>query len=89
MNLALPFLKNVKKIYIIGYEKNIFMKSFSHYVETVYIKDMHKAIKNAFLSSKKNKKISTILLSPAAASFDQYKNFETRGNSFKKSVKNI
>ena len=89
MNLALPFLKNVKKIYIIGCEKNIFIKSFSQHVETVYIKDMNKAIRDAFLSSKKQKKISTILLSPAAASFDQYKNFETRGNSFKKYVKNI
>ena len=50
---------------------------------------MNKAIKDAFLSSKKEKKIISILLSPAAASFDQYKNFETRGNAFKKYVKNI
>ena len=29
---------------------------------------------------------STILLSPAAASFDQYSNFEKRGDDFKKLV---
>ena len=33
-----------------------------------------------FLKTKKN----TILLSPAAASFDQYPNFEKRGEEFKR-----
>ena len=31
---------------------------------------------------------NTVLLSPAAASFDQFKNFEDRGNKFKTLVKN-
>ena len=63
--------------------------AFENYVEIVYVKDMKKAIKIAFLNSKKEKKIISILLSPAAASFDQYKNFQTRGNAFKKCVKSL
>jgi UDP-N-acetylmuramoylalanine--D-glutamate ligase len=50
---------------------------------------MKKAVQSAFSNSKKEKKISTVLLSPAAASFDQYKNFETRGNAFKKCIMNL
>ena len=44
--------------------------------------EIKKDIKNDF-----NQKI--ILFSPAAASFDQFKNFEERGNYFNKIVKNI
>ena len=49
-------------------------------------------IKNALLSAlsetKKNPDLKqVILLSPSAASFDQYKNFEHRGNTFKQLVK--
>ena len=37
------------------------------------------------ISKIKNNKL-TILFSPAAASFDEYKNFEERGKIFKKEV---
>ena len=52
-----------------------------------------KTIKNALqeikqnLKTNKNRKI--ILFSPAAASFDQFKNFEERGKYFNKIIKKI
>ena len=36
-----------------------------------------------------DKKIKTLIFSPSAASFDQFKNFEERGEYFNKLVKKI
>ena len=50
--------------------------------------NLRNAIQTIFhdIEKYKNEKC-TILLSPAAASFDQFKNFEDRGNYFKVLVK--
>ena len=46
---------------------------------------LKKAIIEIFKDIKKfKKKINTILLSPASASFDQYSDFEKRGDEFKR-----
>jgi len=45
------------------------------------------AVKNIYEDIKRDKNLkNTILLSPAAASFDQFTNFEERGNYFKNLV---
>ena len=50
------------------------------------IKAVHQSFKDAKNLDLKN---SVVLLSPGAASFDQFNNFEHRGNEFKRIVRSI
>ena len=57
---------------------------------TSIIKCLDKAFKLAYKDAlQKNIKESVILLSPAAASFDQFKNFQHRGEVFTKLAKEV
>ncbi len=51
----------------------------------VYVDDLKEAVEKAKLLTNKGKKC---ILSPAAASYGAFKNFEERGNAFKEYVKN-
>ncbi len=79
---------NIVKSYIIGNHMKIFKKNFKGKINF----QLSKTLKNALISIFKdiknfgNKK-TTILLSPASASYDQFINFEERGNQFKKLVR--
>lgn len=80
--------KNVKNIAVIGETtKKIFESAKKFKFENMF---SCKDLKNALVCLK-NKAFSgdVILLSPACASFDQFKNYEERGNVFKKLVKEI
>ena len=81
-------LKNIEKIYVIGNNTNFFIKKIGKKIPYKISYSLKNAIKNIFRDIEKNKKNnSTILLSPAAASYDQFENFEDRGNTFKVIVK--
>tara|TARA_Y100000816_G_scaffold135522_1_gene95793 strand:- start:51 stop:1346 length:1296 start_codon:yes stop_codon:yes gene_type:complete len=75
------YYKNIKA-YIIGSNKKYFVNQFKNKIKFKYLKFLNKAILTIVEELKKDKKKKTILFSPAAASFDQFKNFEDRGNYF-------
>ena len=87
----LNFKKKILKAYIIGKHSSFFEKKIKKHVPytvSYNIKNALKSINEDLKFRKKTK--STILLSPAAASFDQFNNFENRGLYFKKLIlKNV
>ena len=81
-------LKKVKKkiirAYVIGKKTEFFIKQIKKKIDYVVSNNLEDAINNIFNDikfSSFNK--NTVLLSPAAASYDQFKNFEDRGFNFK------
>ena len=80
-------LKNVKLVELFGENKKILQRV----IESVGIKTkINDNLKEAFNDGlKQSEKGDTILLSPASASWDQFKNFEERGQEFKKIYRDV
>ena len=79
----IPYLDNVKVILAIGETKERIKEELSDYNVIVFdtLKEAMKDIKDY--------DVEIVLLSPAAASWDQYKKFEERGEEFKNIVNNL
>ena len=76
--------KNIKYIVCYGTEGKIIYEQLKNMFKCLYIKKFQGATINAIKLAKSNYRV---LLSPACSSFDQFNNFEERGNKFKKIVK--
>jgi len=86
--LKKKYYKNICA-YIIGSNKNFYVKEFTNKIKYKFcgnIKDALLLIKKKIKNDKKKK---LILFSPAAASFDQFKNFESRGKFFNNQIKRL
>ena len=79
--------EKVKAIICLGVDNEKIINSFSNCVETIVeTKSMEEAVKMAYHLAEKG---NTVLLSPACASFDLFKNYEDRGRLFKEYVRQL
>jgi len=78
---------NVKALICLGKDNSKLKKAFEGIVETIVeANTMKDAVKSAYFLAHDG---DTVLLSPACASFDLFKNYEERGQQFKNAVKEL
>jgi UDP-N-acetylmuramoylalanine--D-glutamate ligase len=82
--------KNIKA-YIFGKNKSFFIKELRKNLSYESFLDLKSLVKKIFVDIKRDKSrdFHTILFSPAAASFDNFKNFEERGRYFNNIIKEL
>lgn len=84
----IPKVKNnVKAIICLGKDNNKIIDTFSKHTDLIVsTDDISEAVNSAYKISKPG---DVVLLSPACASFDLFKNYEDRGNQFKDQVRKL
>lgn len=79
--------EKVRSIIYIGTNKEKVFENFLDKVDMIVdAKSMAEAVQMAYYVAEKGE---SVLLSPAAASFNMFENLEERGNAFKKSVRGL
>ena len=84
----LPLVREkVKAIICLGVDNKKIIETFSPIIDLIVeTESMDEAVK---ISRKIAEKKDNVLLSPACASFDLFKDYEDRGNQFKEAVRNL
>ena len=79
---TIPHLGSVEKAYLIGNAASTFANSLSGICPVTICDNLEQATRAAFVDAIANPDGGTVLLAPAAASFDQFPNFGARGDAF-------
>ena len=78
-----PFFSNVREAYTIGEASDLFARLLAPHIKVAECGDLAHALLRAAHDAQPGE---TVLLSPACASFDQFTDFEARGDAFRRLV---
>lgn len=84
-----PLFGHVTKAYLIGEAAEAFAKTLGDQVPHEKCDTIDQAVARAFVEAQATNQEEVIVLSPACASFDQFPDFEARGQHFTACVKGI
>ena len=83
LDIILPYFNKVKHSFLIGSSTDVFSKILSEkHLPFTICKNLEDATQQAYFLAKTQDAECNVLLSPACASWDQFNNFEHRGNIF-------
>jgi UDP-N-acetylmuramoylalanine--D-glutamate ligase len=81
-----PSFSHVRKAYTIGEASELFAGLLSPHMDVAECETLERAVGEAAAEAEAG---DTVLLSPACASFDQFRDFEDRGDQFRKLVEGL
>ena len=85
-----PYFPRMRKAYLIGEAADAFGSTLAGKVKSVQSGTLDRALNAAFEDARSSDAAEpVVLLSPACASFDQFRDFEQRGDNFRDMVKAI
>lgn len=82
----LPHLRDVRRAVLIGEARPVIRRALAGHVEMTEAKDMADAVRVAHDDARPG---DTVLLAPACASFDMFKNYQERGEVFRACVNRL
>jgi UDP-N-acetylmuramoylalanine--D-glutamate ligase len=82
-----PYFPKIRKAYLIGAASGEFADTLGESVAFVHSGTLDKAVQQAAMDAAEMEGPSVVLLSPACASYDQFPNYEVRGNHFRDLVR--
>ena len=85
-----PHLDRIQRVYLIGAAQGAFAESLAGKVRVRRCGDLANAVREAHVEAQADDEpCCVVLLSPACASFDQWKNFAARGDAFRALVREL
>jgi UDP-N-acetylmuramoylalanine--D-glutamate ligase len=85
-----PYFPKLRRAYLIGEAAEAFGQTLQGKVDAVQSGTLDRALQAAFEDAREsNAAEPVVLLSPACASFDQFRDFEQRGDVFREMVKTL